>query len=149
MSALSERDRAAWSRLERRTMPSDKPATFLDLIAISPVRLHAPMRALRELIVRLHPDVHEVVRLGDRAATYGVGPRKMIDGYAYILPYQSWANLGFYRGADLKDPAELLEGTGSKMRHIKIRTVDDVKRAAVRALLVEALRERQDALSVD
>ncbi len=130
-------------------MATDKPATFLDLIAISPAKLHAPMRALRELIVRLHSDVFEVVRLGDRAATYGVGPRKMSDGYAYILPYQSWVNLGFYRGADLADPAELLEGTGARMRHIKIRTLDDVKRPAVRALLIEALRERQDALNMD
>ena len=130
-------------------MATDKPATFLDLIAIGPAKLHAPMRALRELIVRLHSDVFEVVRLGDRAATYGVGPRKMSDGYAYILPYQSWVNLGFYRGADLADPAELLEGTGARMRHIKIRTLDDVKRPAVRALLIEALRERYDALNTD
>ena len=130
-------------------MATDKPATFLDLIAIGPAKLHAPMRALRELIVRLHSDVFEVVRLGDRAATYGVGPRKMSDGYAYILPYQSWVNLGFYRGADLADPAELLEGTGAKMRHIKIRSLDDMKRAAVRALLIQALRERQDALNMD
>ncbi len=128
-------------------MATDKPATFLDLIAISPAKLHAPMRALRELILRLHPDAFEAVRLGDRAATYGVGPRKNSEGYAYILPYQSWVNLGFFRGVDLADPGELLEGTGAKMRHIKIRTLDDVKRPAVRALLVEALKERREALN--
>ena len=50
--------------------------------------------------------------LGERAATYGFGPKKMSDAYAYILPYTNWFNLGFYRGADLPNPHGLLEGTG-------------------------------------
>ena len=86
----------------------------------------------------------EVVRLGDRAATYGVGPRKMLDGYAYILPYKGWVNLGFYQGVDLADPKELLEGTGARMRHVKIRSIDDAKRPEVRALIKAALARREE-----
>ena len=29
--------------------------------------------------------------------------------------------MGFYRGAELPDPAGLLEGTGKDMRHVKLR----------------------------
>jgi hypothetical protein len=54
----------------------------------------------------------ETVRLGDNAATYGVGPKKMTDGYAYIMPMRGYVNLGFYQGALLADPKRLLEGTG-------------------------------------
>ena len=48
--------------------------------------LHALMRRLRALILELDPKACEVVRLGDRAATYGLGPKKMSEGYAYIKP---------------------------------------------------------------
>ena len=84
--------------------------------------------------------------MGDRAATYGVGPRKMIEGYAYILPHSAWVNLGFYRGSGLPDPEGLLEGTGARMRHVKIRSLDDAQRPALRSLVAAAYAERRDAL---
>ena len=84
-----------------------------------------------------------MVRPGDRAATYGVGPRKMIDGYVYIRPHGRWVNLGFYRGVDLADPEALLEGTGAKLRHVKVRSLEDVDRAAVRALIEGSVAERR------
>ena len=58
-------------------------------------------KALRDTVFEIDTNACEVVRLGDRAATYGVGPRKMIDGYVYILPHKRWVNLGFYQGVDL------------------------------------------------
>lgn len=70
----------------------------------------------------------------------------MIDGYAYIMPFRSWVNLGFFQGASLMDPQGLLEGTGTKLRHIKLRTVDDTERPGVRALVEEACAERKAAL---
>ena len=95
---------------------------------------------------KVDQNVCEVIRLGDRAATYGVGPRKMIDGYACFLLYKGWVNLGFYQGIDLADPNELLEGTGTKMRHVKIRSIDDVKRPEVRALIKAAFAMRKEPL---
>ena len=56
---------------------------------------------LREVVLTVHPQAVEVVRLGDRAATYGLGPRKMSEGYCYVLPHTRWVNLGFYKGAGL------------------------------------------------
>jgi len=44
---------------------------------------------LREVILVLHPDAVAAARLGDRAATYGFGPRKMSEGYAYIMLQQN------------------------------------------------------------
>ena len=101
---------------------------------------------MRELIIAVDPDCVEVVRLGDRAATFGIGPKKMSEGYAYILPHEKWVNLGFYKGAGLPDPAGMLEGTGARMRHVKIRSVKDAKKPAVRALVEAAISERKQAL---
>ena len=124
-------------------MPKTRFGTFDELLAITEEPLHPIAKAVREAVFEVDPNANEVVRLGDRAATYGVGPRKMIDGYAYIQPAKSWINLGFYQAVDLADPEGLLEGTGAKMRHVKIRSLDDAGRPAVRGLIEGALERRK------
>ena len=47
---------------------------------------------------------------------------------------------GFLRGTSLPDPAGLLEGTGKNVRHVKLRTAEDVKEPALRRLLEAAAR---------
>jgi hypothetical protein len=47
---------------------------------------------------------------------------------------------GFLRGTSLPDPARLLEGTGKNVRHVKLRTAEDVKEPALRKLLQAAAR---------
>jgi hypothetical protein len=127
-------------------MSETRFGTFDDLLHITEESQKATLSRLRETILSIHPDACEVVRLGDRAATYGLGPKKMSEGYTYILPHTSWVNLGFYKGADLPDPEGLLEGTGKKMRHIKIRSVEDAVGPAIRWLIEAALAERMQAL---
>lgn len=46
----------------------------------------------------------------------------------------------FLRGAALPDPEKLLEGTGKGVRHVKLRSVADVKKPAVKKLVVEAAK---------
>ncbi|MCP4820014.1 MAG: DUF1801 domain-containing protein [Shimia sp.] len=122
-------------------------ASFKDLRAITEPDLRAVLETLRTLILSIDPDAVETVRLGDRAATYGLGPRKMIDGYCYILPHSQWVNLGFYQGVALPDPDGLLLGTGKRLRHVKIITVADVPNPALSILLRAAKAERIAALS--
>jgi hypothetical protein len=45
---------------------------------------------------------------------------------------------GFMRGAMLRDPRSLLEGTGKYLRHVKVRSTADVQRSEVRVLLKQA-----------
>ena len=127
-------------------MPETKFGQFADLLQLANEPLQPIMERLRALIFEVHPDACEVVRLGEKGATYGCGPRKMIEGYAYIMPYRSWVNLGFFRGTGLIDPQGLLEGTGAKLRHVKIRSMDDAERLGVRELIEEAYAERRTAL---
>jgi hypothetical protein len=46
----------------------------------------------------------------------------------------------FLRGAALLDPEGLLEGTGKSVRHVKVRTTADVKKPALKKLIVEAAK---------
>ena len=41
--------------------------------------------------------------------------------FAYVKAFTSAVNFGFWRGADLADADGRLEGTGDRMRHVKIR----------------------------
>jgi hypothetical protein len=127
-------------------MAATRFGTFDELMADTEEPLQPIARRLREIVLEVDPAAVEVVRLGDRAATYGLGPKKMSEGYCYVLPYKAWVNLGFYAGAELPDPEGLLEGTGARLRHVKIRSLEAAAAPAVRALIVAALQERRHAL---
>src|SRR4051812_42308969 len=127
-------------------LPKAARGTFDELLAGVDPDLAAIARRLRAIIRAVDKSTVETVRLGDNAATYGVGPKKMTDGYAYIMPMRGYVNLGFYQGALLADPERLLAGTGKGFRHIKTRSVVGPNRPAVRALLAKArARRRSDA----
>jgi hypothetical protein len=128
--------------------PETRFGTFEELIAgIDPEGAEIAHR-LRSIIIGIHPAAVEVVRLGDRAATYGVGPKKTTEAYTYIMPQQPQVNLGFFHGPSLPDPEGLLEGTGKAMRHVKVRTLEEAERPAIRLLLEAALAERRTALGL-
>ena len=46
--------------------------------------------------------------------------------FAYFKSFQNAVNFGFWRGVDLNDPMGLLQGSGGKMRHVKLTSLDDV-----------------------
>jgi len=127
-------------------MSKTKFGTFDELLEITEESQKETAVCLRETILSIHPEAVEVVRLGDRAATYGLGPKKMSEGYVYILPHTNWVNLGFYKGADLPDPDGLLEGTGKMLRHIKIRAAAEADNPKIHTLIEAALAERKQAL---
>ena len=104
---------------------------------------------LRALIIELYPDVFEVPWPKQKIIGYGVGPKKMSEHFCYIGAYRDHVNLGFYYGADLPDPKGLLEGTGKKLRHIKIREVEEVAQPALDQLLQSSLEEREKALGME
>lgn len=116
------------------------------MLADTNLEMRPVATALRELILDVHPGAVEVVRLGDRAATYGVGPKKMSEAHTYVLPHDNWVNLGFFWGVNLRDADSRLEGTGANMRHVKVRTLDEVADPTLRTLIQEALTERQAAV---
>jgi len=112
--------------------------TFDDVIAESSDEIQEIARTLRALIADVLPGVTEVPWANQKIAGYGVGPKKMSEHFSYIAPQTNHVNLGFMYGADLDDPDNLLEGTGKALRHIKIKTLDDVERPAVRDLVERA-----------
>ncbi len=58
--------------------------------------------------------------------------------FGYVNAFTAHVNVGFFRGAELADPARLLEGTGKYMRHVKLKPGDDVDTAALTKLIEAA-----------
>ena len=58
--------------------------------------------------------------------------------FAYVNAFKAHVNVGFFHGASLKDPAHLLEGSGKRMRHVKLRWGEAVDEAALSALIAAA-----------
>jgi len=98
---------------------------------------------LRALVREVLPEAEEVVFEGWKNLSYGTGEsRADKDLICYVAPFSRSVNLGFYRGASLPDPHGLLKGTGAQLRHAKFSSRDQIDDAQVRALLLEARRER-------
>ena len=79
-------------------------------------------------------DAYSAVAIG-----YGTSER-LSDGIFHIAVYTKGVNLGFNQGAALEDPKGILEGKGSRIRHIKIRTPADLRRPEIRSYIRRALK---------
>lgn len=95
-------------------------------------------RGARKLILEVMPEAVEVSWPKQNISSYGVGPKKMSEHFCYIAVFKERINLGFYYGADLKDPERLLEGTGKLLRHVKISAGEQLVEPALRKLVREA-----------
>jgi hypothetical protein len=120
---------------------------FDEVVANATPEVGEMVEFLRNLIIELHPDTVEVPRPGERSLGYGIGPKKMSEAYAYLMPQTDYVNLGFYHGASLKDPEGLLEGTGKGLRHVKVYDLEQAGQLAVRQLILESIDERKKSLN--
>jgi hypothetical protein len=55
--------------------------------------------------------------------------------FGYVNVFRDHVNVGFFHGAFLSDPGGLLEGTGKRMRHVKLRPGVEVNASALEALI--------------
>lgn len=85
-------------------------------------RWYAVMRACGDDVRELLHDDQPTACVGDAA-------------FAYVDAFTAHVNVGFFLGAELADPARLLEGTGKFMRHVKLRPAGDVDATALLSLI--------------
>lgn len=77
-------------------------------------------------------DVLELVHDGCPVACVSDAP------FGYVNVFKAHVNVGFYHGADLEDPTGLLEGSGKRMRHVKVKPGVDLDAAGLSALIEAA-----------
>ena len=120
----------------------DDYGTFEDAVAKAGPKARDLAYQLRTLVAEVMPNVVEVPWPKMRMASYGVGPKKKSEHFCYVSAQKDDVNLGFYYGAELPDPDELLQGTGKLLRHVKIREVKAIRSRALRRLLEVASTHR-------
>jgi hypothetical protein len=74
-------------------------------------------------------DVRELMHDGCPVACVEDAP------FGYVNSFRSHVNVGFFYGAGLEDPAGLLEGTGKRMRHVKLHPGHEFNAAALSDLI--------------
>ena len=117
---------------------------FRELLAERSPEVSELALAARDLIAQAYPPVVEVVWLTQGTAGYGVGPRKMTDQFAWLLPASKHVALAIPFGAQLDDPDGLLGGTGASVRNVRLTTVSDIRSPALRRLLDRAIAHLTD-----
>jgi hypothetical protein len=95
---------------------------------------------LRKLVRSLLPKAREIIFSGWGVADYGHPDKAR--GYISIGPQKKYVNLYFMDGVDLPDPTGLLEGSGKRMRHVKIKTAKDLENKALKLLIKSAANFR-------
>lgn len=78
------------------------------------------------------PEVRELLHDGHPTACVGDA------AFGYVNAFTAHVNVGFFRGSELPDPANLLEGTGKRMRHVKLAPGRQVDDSALQALITSA-----------
>ena len=97
--------------------------------------LGAMAREWFEVMRECGDEVRELVHDGCPVACLGDAP------FGYVNVFTAHVNVGFFQGASLRDPAGLLEGTGKRMRHVKLRPGMPTNDAALRDLIETAYRD--------
>jgi hypothetical protein len=75
--------------------------------------------AVRALVREAAPDATESIKWAQPVYEQN-GP------FAYFRASSKHVTFGFWRGAELEDAHGRLEGTGERMRHVKLASADDV-----------------------
>src|SRR5215468_6776163 len=88
-------------------------------------------------------DVRELLHDGQPTACVGDA------AFGYVDAFTAHVNVGFFQGAHLDDPAGLLEGTGKRMRHAKVRWGEPVQADALNALIITAYRDMRARLAAE
>ena len=88
--------------------------------------------ALRRIIRTADPELRETIKWGNPTYTKN-------GNVCYIAQAGDHMNFGFYKGVALSNPDGIIEGTGKGLRHIKVRSMDDILPERFAGLVREAV----------
>ena len=99
--------------------------------------LRGAARAWFEQMRACGDDVLDLIHDGGAVACVQDAP------FGYVNVFAAHVNVGFFYGSSLSDPAGLLQGTGRRMRHAKLRLDQPPDAEALTALIAAAYEDIQ------
>ena len=88
-------------------------------------------------------DVHEIMHDGCPTAC------AQDAAFGYVAVFTAHANVGFFYGAELEDPTGLLQGSGKRMRHVKVKPGVDPDDGSLDALIRAAYADIKRRLALE
>ncbi len=92
---------------------------------------------LREIILEVSPEINESIKWAQPVYSSN-GP------FSYIKAFNNAVNFGFWRGVDLEDPKGILQGSGEKMRHVRLTKLDDIDHKVFSDFVRQAIELNED-----
>lgn len=96
--------------------------------------LRVVVAGLKKIVKESVPGTKEAVNAWGVPTFVGRNP------FAFYMVGKKHVTFGFPFATSLPDPEGLLEGTGKNMRHVKLRSADDLEKKGLRELIVAASR---------
>lgn len=96
--------------------------------------LQKVVRGLRSLVKAAEPGATITVN------AWGIPTFEAKDPFCFYMVGKNHVTFGFHYGTSLNDPEGLLEGTGKNIRHVKLRTVQDLEQKGLKNLVLSAAR---------
>ena len=118
-----------------------KFASWDENLASHTPEVQAAARALEALIRAEQPDVVVQYDPGNGLLAFGRSMR-MRDLLFAIIPHGGWVNLQLADGALLPNPDGLIEGTGKRIRHVKVRVLSASAEPRLREIVRAQLEAR-------
>src|SRR5437899_1085436 len=114
------------------------PDPIEEFFAGYPPDVQAISQKLRAMVKSaMPPQANEVLFASQNHIGYS-STESMRDRICYICPMKDYVRLGFMFGTHLADPDQLLVGTGKRLRHVKVRSVQEASNPALERLVEAA-----------
>ncbi len=107
--------------------------TFNDWLEGVETRLRPLARELRRMFLEAAPNLRESIKWGNPFF------EKKVRIFYIASQADKYVTLGLCQGALLPNPDGLIEGTGKRMRHVKVRSLEDLEAAALGRIIRQAV----------
>jgi hypothetical protein len=98
-------------------------------------------RVLRDTVLEAWPGAIEWFDPGN--GLLAIGSERAMKALQFaIIPHRTWVNLQLADGAELADTDGRVEGTGKRIRHVKVRSVEDAHSDWIRRVIGAQLAYR-------
>ena len=115
-------------------MNHEKPESWDEVLSSHRPDVVAAARAVQTVILEELPGIVVHFDRGNGLLALGTSSA-MRDLRFALIPHAGWLNLQLADGGSLPDPEGRIEGTGKRIRHVKLRNADAAADPAVRAIV--------------
>jgi hypothetical protein len=121
-----------------------KPQTWEAVLAEHDPAVAEAARAVQRLIAESLPGA--VVQFDPGDGLLAIGTSAAMRGWLFaIIPHRAHVNLQLGDGVDLPNPDGLIEGTGKRIRHVRVRSAEVAASPAIREVVQAQIDRRKES----